>query len=87
MDIETAKEKWLIEEAELQKALVCHENDPENDTKLKYPLRIGGADLSFYKDDFSRAICCYVVLEYEDEDEDSPKLIYKTLNEVELSKF
>ena len=87
MDIETAKQKWLLEEAELQKALVCKSDNSETDTKLTYPLRVGGADLSFYKEDFSRAICCYVVLEYLDADEDLPNIIFKTLNEVELSKF
>ena len=87
MDIETAKQKWLLEETELQKALICNSDNIETETRLKYPLRVGGADLSFYKDDFSRAICCYVVLEYLDADEDIPKVVYKTLNEVELSKL
>ena len=84
MDFEKAKEKWIKEENELKKKLICLHDDTENDVKLSYPLRIGGADLSFYKDDFSKAVCCYVVLEYQNQDQDEPKLIFKSLTEVEL---
>ena len=84
MDFELAKEKWIKEEVELKKKLICYEDDIDSDSTLTYPLKIGGADLSFYKDDFHKAVCCYVVLEYQSQDQDEPKMIYKALEEVEL---
>ena len=81
------KSDWLRKEVELRQMLKCLPDDPELDEKINYPLKIGGADLSFLQDDPTKAVCCYVVLRYDDSTQIEPTVIYQNCKLVELSKY
>ena len=86
VDFDKEKDKWLAEEIRIRKELICLP-DEEDETELKYPFKIGGADLSFLPNDNDKAVCCYVVLEYTLEDQKNPEIVWKDLKLVDLSKY
>lgn len=84
-EIGQMKDKWMAQEVKMKEKLVILENS-EDDLVIKYPFKIGGADLSFFPDDTEKAVCCYVILEYLQEDQIDPNVLKKDLKLVDLSE-
>lgn len=85
-ELEEQRNQWLQEEEDIKKRIVLIEDSIE-DSILEYPLKIGGADISFFENEPNKAVCCYVILEYESEDQKSPKILKNDCQIVELRKF
>lgn len=81
------KTNWLKIEENRRQNLVILPDNPEEDEKINYPLKIGGADLSFIPDDVTKAVACYAIIEYRDESQKSAKVIYKDFKIVSLGKI
>ena len=85
-DSDIDKEKWLDIMSKLKQKQIIPADDPEKDI-LSYPLRIGGADLSYLPGDDTKAVCCYVVLEYQYESQIYPTVLRKDLKYTNLGEF
>ena len=78
------EKEWLEIENNRRKKLIILPDNPKEDLKLQYPLRIGGTDVSYKSDPTvidkyrqTEAFACYVVLEYLDEFQNEPSVIYE----------
>ena len=88
MSIEVRKSQWLEIEENRKSKLVTFEDNESNDDVFDYPLKVGGADLSFLPNESEeKAIACYVILEYSSKDENNPKILYKDFKLVSLGLY
>ena len=76
------EKEWLEIENNRRKKLIILPDNPKEDLKIKYPLRIGGTDVSYkndpgHRDRQTEAFACYVVLEYFDKFQKEPCVIYE----------
>ena len=69
----------------VSKKVVCLP-DSEDDFKISYPFKIGGADLSFIPENTNKAVCCYIVVEYREDNQTTPEVVWKDLKVVDLGK-
>ena len=87
-DMEASKSKWLKEEEDIKAKIIEHQAplNQEEPLVLSYPLKVGGADLSFIPGENDQAICCYTVLLYQDESVINPKILWQECEKVHLGK-
>jgi deoxyinosine 3'endonuclease (endonuclease V) len=87
-DIDQKKTEWLKIEDELrqkQQQLIEVNNKNDKTEIIEHPFWIGGADLSFLQNDESKAVCVYVILLYNDKDDQvEPETVYKDVKIVNL---
>ena len=82
---ESRKKQWLEIEENRKKKLVTFEDNEANNDVFDYPLKVGGADLSFLQNESEeKAIACYVILEYTSKEESTPKVLYKDFKLITL---
>ena len=82
---ELRKKQWLEIEENRKKKLVTFEDNEANNDVFDYPLKVGGADLSFLQNESEeKAIACYVILEYTSKEESTPKVLYKDFKLITL---
>ena len=85
VSIELRKKQWLEIEKNRKKKLITFDDNEANDDVFDYPLKVGGADLSFLQNESEeKAIACYVILEYISREESTPKVLYKDFKLVTL---
>ena len=82
---ESRKKQWLEIEENRKKNFVTFEDNGAKDDVFDYPLKVGGADLSFLQNESDeKAIACYVILEYTSKEESTPKVLYKDFKLITL---
>ena len=86
IDIGPSEQKWIEEEKNIKKKVVCLPDLPE-DSRITTPFKIGGADISFIPGNTQKAVCCYIVAEYSKEDQTTPEVIWKDLKVVNLGNI
>ena len=83
---DSEKEDFIRAENEFKKLQILYKNSAE-DLELRYPLLVGGADLSYFDamTDCSRAVVCYIIAKYSKSTQIKPEIIYEKWKEVYVS--
>eukprot|EP00833_Pecoramyces_ruminatium_P007185 jgi/Orpsp1_1/1181217/evm.model.c7180000076342.1 len=63
-EIKKFEEQWINEQLELKKKLILKNDLSFNPTTLENLKRIGGVDISFFKEDPNKAVASLIVLDY-----------------------